>query len=321
VKSQRARASFLVTMAAVFFSVNGIVAKWVMEAGLSPWRLTEIRATGAGLILFIYLAARGRLHELKATRADLLTLLVFGSLGIASVQSLYFFSILHLHVSIAIIIQFTAPIWIVLYLRIFRQAAISPLMWTGLISAFTGLLLVSQIWQGLTLNGLGLLASFGDALSLVVYFLLGRSLSTRFTGEAMAVWGFGITALIFAIAKPWWSFPHAIFSRHVDLNGKFTGHHLLGWVLILFVIFCGTVIPYTSVLIGVKHLSAQVTAVIGMLEPVLAGIWGWIFLHEKLSLMQLIGTGIVLIGIYISTVLASEAEPATATSQAIKDGE
>jgi len=37
--------------------------------------------------------------------------------------------------------------------------------------------------------------------------------------------------------------------------------------------------------------------------------------------MQLVGTGIVLIGIYISTVLASEAEPATATSQAIKDGE
>jgi len=292
-------------MAAVLFSINGIVAKWVMEAGLSPWRLTEIRATGAGLIVALYLVLTGRARELVIQKSDLLTLLVFGALGIASVQSLYFFSILHLHVSIAIIIQFTAPIWIVLYLRIFRKQQIAGLMWLGLSAAFAGLLFLAQIWQGLTLNGPGLIASFGDAFSLVVYFLLGRKLSARYSGEAMAVWGFGITAVIFAIAKPWWSFPTSIFAKQVDLNGKFAGHHAPGWLLIAFVIFFGTVIPYTSVLIGVKHLSPQVTAVIGMLEPVLAGVWGWIFLYEKLDTLQLFGALIVLVGIYISSFLAS----------------
>ena len=307
-KSHRARASLLVTMAAVLFSVNGIVAKWIMEAGLSPWRLTEIRATGAGVIVALYLAATGRIRELAIRKSDIPTLLIFGTFGIAAVQSLYFFSILHLHVSIAIIIQFTAPIWIVLYLRIFRKQAIAPLMWLGLGSAFVGLLFLAQIWQGLTLNGPGLIASFGDAFSLVIYFLLGRKLSARYSGEAMAVWGFGITALIFAIAKPWWSYPTSIFSQQVNLNGKFAGHHAPGWLLIAFVIFFGTVIPYTSVLIGVKHLSPQVTAIIGMLEPVLAGAWGWIFLYEKLDTLQLIGAIIVLAGIYISSFLATSNE-------------
>ena len=307
-KSHRARASLLVTMAAVLFSVNGIVAKWVMEAGLSPWRLTEIRATGAGLIVTLYLAATGRIRVLAIRKSDIPTLLIFGTFGIAAVQSLYFFSILHLHVSIAIIIQFTAPIWIVLYLRIFRKQAIAPLMWLGLGSAFVGLLFLAQIWQGLTLNGPGLIASFGDAFSLVIYFLLGRKLSARYSGEAMAVWGFGITALIFAIAKPWWSYPTSIFSQQVDLNGKFAGHHAPGWLLIAFVIFFGTVIPYTSVLIGVKHLSPQVTAIIGMLEPVLAGVWGWVFLYERLDTLQLCGAIIVLAGIYISSFLATSNE-------------
>ena len=306
-KNHRAQASLLVSAAALFFSINGIVAKWVMEAGLSPWRLTQIRATGAGAILLIYMALRGRLGELKVSRREIPTLFLFGTFGIAAVQSLYFFSILHLHVGIAIIIQFTAPIWIVAYLRIVRKQPIAPLMWVGLGSAFLGLLLVAQIWEGLTLNGPGLIAAFLDALSLVVYFLMGRMLSTRFTGEAMAIWGFGVTALLFAIALPWWKFPTAIFTRSIDLNGKLAGHHLPGWSLILFVIFFGTVIPYTSVLIGVKHLSAQVTAIIGMLEPVLAGIWGWIFLRERLTTIELVGGAIVLIGIYISSFLATEA--------------
>lgn len=306
-KNHRARASVLVGAAALFFSINGIVAKWVMEAGLSPWRLTQIRATGAGAILLIYMALRGRLGELKVSRREIPTLFLFGTFGIAAVQSLYFFSILHLHVGIAIIIQFTAPIWIVAYLRIFRKQPIAPLMWVGLGSAFLGLLLVAQIWEGLTLNGPGLIAAFLDALCLVVYFLMGRRLSTRFTGEAMAIWGFGVTALLFAIALPWWKFPTSIFTRSIDLNGKLAGHHLPGWSLILFVIFFGTVIPYTSVLIGVKHLSAQVTAIIGMLEPVLAGIWGWIFLRERLTTLELVGGAIVLIGIYISSFLATEA--------------
>lgn len=307
-KNHRTKATLLVGMAALCFSINGTVAKWVMEAGLSPWRLTEIRSTGAGLILLGYMAATGRLRELRITRKELPTLFIFGTFGIAAVQSLYFFSILHLHVSLAILIQFTAPIWIVLYLRIFRKQAIAPLMWLGLGAALLGLLLVAEAWRGLVLNGPGLIAAFFDALSLVVYFLMGRRLSQRFSGEAMAVWGFGVSALLYGLFLPWWNFPTRIFTESIDLKGKFTGHHLPGWSMILFVIVLGTVIPYTAVLIGVKHLSAQVTAVIGMLEPVLAGIWSWILLRERLSAVQLVGTVVVLIGIYISSFLASEVE-------------
>jgi drug/metabolite transporter (DMT)-like permease len=306
VKYHRARATFLVAGAATLFSINGIVAKWVMEAGLSPWRLTEIRSTGAALVLLLFMAARGRLSELKIARTDLPVLILFGIFGIAAVQSLYFFSILHLHVSLAILIQFTAPIWIVLYLRIFRRQRIAPLMWLGLASAFIGLLLIAQVWQGLKFDGAGLVASFADALALVIYFLMGRKLSERFTGEAMAIWGFSVTALLYGVILPWWSYPRSIFTKSVVLNGKLAGHHLPGWVLIIFVIFFGTVLPYTSVLIGVKHLSAQVTAVIGMLEPVLAGIWGWIFLRERLTTLELVGAVVVLIGIYISSFMAAE---------------
>lgn len=294
------RAYLLLVSAALFYAINGIVSKWVMEAGLSPWRLTEIRTTGSLVALLLYLALKRRLHLLRPARGEWPLLALFGVIGIAAVQAFYFFSILRLHVSIALIIEFTAPIWIVLYLRFVKKVKISNSMWLGLLAAFIGLILVGEVWNGLTLNGLGVISSFLDALSLAAYFLLGRALGRRRSTDTMLVWGFGITAALFAIVQPWWSFPFAIFKDQINLNGNFSGHHVVGWALITFIILIGTVLPYLCVLSGVNALSPQAASIIGMLEPVLAGIFGWILLKETFTTIQLIGATVVLVGIFIA---------------------
>ena len=294
------RAYLFLVGAAFFYAMNGIVSKWVMEAGLSPWRLTEARTAGSLLALLLYLALKGRLRLLKPAKKEYGLLALFGIIGIAAVQSLYFFSILRLHVSIALIIEFTAPIWIVLYLRFVKKVKISNSMWLGLVAAFLGLILVGQVWKGLTLNGLGVISSFLDALSLAAYFLLGRALGKIRSTDTVLVWGFGITSLLFAVIQPWWSFPFHIFKMEINLNGHFAGHHLPGWLLITFIILIGTVLPYLLVLAGVNALSPQVASIIGMLEPVLAGIFGWILLKETFSTVQLIGAVVVLVGIFIA---------------------
>ncbi len=271
-----------------------------MESGLSPWRLTEIRTAGSLFALLIYLALKGRLHLLRPAKEEYGLLALFGVVGIAAVQSFYFFSILRLHVSIALIIEFTAPIWIVLYLRFIKKVKISNSMWLGLLAAFIGLILVGQVWRGLTLNGLGVISSFLDALSLAAYFMLGRALGKIRGTDTMLVWGFGITSLLFAVVQPWWSFPLHIFTSQINLNGQFSGHHLPGWILIIFIVLIGTVLPYLFVLAGVNALSPQAASIIGMLEPVLAGVFGWILLKETFTAIQLIGAAVVLIGIFIA---------------------
>jgi len=302
------RAYLFLIAAALMFSFNGIVSKWVMEAGLSPWRLTEIRTAGSLVALLIYLAIKGRLRLLAPAKGELGLLILFGVIGIAAVQSFYFFSILRLHVSIALIIEFTAPIWIVLYLKFIKKVPISNSMWLGLSAAFIGLILVGQVWKGLTLDGLGVTSSFFDALSLAAYFLLSRELGKRRSTDTMLVWGFGVTTVLYSVVKPWWSFPFHIFTSRVTLNGHFSGHHIIGWVLISFIVIFGTVLPYLCVLAGVNALSAQVASIIGMLEPVLAGVFGWILLRETFNTVQLIGAAVVLIGIFIANEKLSESE-------------
>jgi len=82
--------------------------------------------------------------------------------------------------------------------------------------------------------------------------------------------------------------------------GVFAGNTLPGWMLILWIIVMGTIVPYMFVISGLRLLSASTASVIGMMEPVFAGIFAWMWLEQSWNAIQLIGAAVVLIGIYIA---------------------
>ena len=289
----------LLILAAVFFAFNGVVAKWVLLTGISSVRLTEARTLGVALILLVYLLFK-KPKDLKVPRNLIRRMIAFGVIGVAAVQGFYFFSISKLPVSIALIIEFTAPIWITLYIRFVKKEPVAKSMWYGLVLGFGGLILVGQVWKGLTFNGLGLISSIIDALALAYYFYQASQLRKFVSGETLVFYGMGVTAIFFAIIQPWWSYPFHIFSDQISLTGRFAGHTLPGWILIGWVIVMGTLVPYILVTTAIKNINASTTSVIGMLEPILAGIFAWIMLSEKFNAIQLIGAAIVLVGIYFA---------------------
>ena len=110
---------------------------------LLAFRLTQIRSTGAALILLTFAFIKGK-DQLYARRDELKDLILFGIIGVSAVTSFYFFALKYLFVSVALIIEFTATIWIALYLRFVKKKHISPIMWLGIACAFSGLILVSR---------------------------------------------------------------------------------------------------------------------------------------------------------------------------------
>lgn len=308
----RYRGMILLICGAIFFSANGIVSKWVLQGGLSAMRMTEIRTTFAFLIFFLLVGVRN-FSSLRAERREIPVLFAFGIFGFAAVQGFYFFSIARLPVSIALIIEFTAPIWIALWIRFVRKENVSSSMWVGLALGFSGLILLAQVWKGLTFNGLGIISSIFDALALATYFLMSGALGKKRTGPVLLVWGLGTSALFFSIIQPWWSFPTSILTKSIELHGRFHGHHLPGWLLITYVVVLGTVVPYFCVIEGVRATNPSTASVIGMLEPVLAGVFAWIALNERFNFIQLVGAIVVLVGIYIAD-KASSKRPESITS-------
>jgi drug/metabolite transporter (DMT)-like permease len=112
--------------------------------------------------------------------------------------------------------------------------------------------------------------------------------------------GLAVAGAFWAIVLPIWNFPTEVFAMKMDIHGYLAGHLFPGWSLLLWVIVMGTIVPYLFVISGLRILSASKSSVIGMLEPVLAGIFAWIWLNQSWDLIQLIGAAIVLIGIYLA---------------------
>lgn len=293
------RAEIFLVCGATAFAFNGVVSKIILEAGLSEWRLTQVRCTGAFFVLLFYILLR-KGAALRTSKSELPWLAAYGVIGFAAVQFGYFIAIARMHISVALIIEFTAPIWIVLYLRFIKKREVPAMMWLALALAFTGLLLLAQVWRGATLDAVGLAAAILDAFALSAYFLIGEKLVARRSADTLTLWGFGFASLTWLIITPIWNFPFHIFFQPINLLGTFSAYRLPGWVLILWIIVLGTILPYLLVLNGLKSLSASTSSTIGMLEPVVAGGFAWWWLGEKFTALQLIGGLIVILGIILA---------------------
>jgi drug/metabolite transporter (DMT)-like permease len=295
----RYKGEILTLLGAIFFSFNGVVAKLVLTSGLSSMRLTQVRCGGAFIFLGLYMFLRYR-DKLKAKKEELPLLFAYGIIGFLMVQALYFVAITRLNVSVALILEFTAPIWIVLWLRFVKHKVVPSLMWVAIFLAFSGLVLIAQVWKGQTLDPIGVTCALLDGIVLASFFLLGEKLTAKRDVESLMVYGFGFASLGLAIAMPLWSYPTEIFTQSMNLQGRFDAYDLPGWVLIAWVIIMGTVVPYLLVLKGLKLLSASTSSVMGMAEPVLAGVFAWLWLSETWNFIQLVGGVTVIIGIILA---------------------
>jgi len=295
---QKHRGELFLLAGALLFSFNGIVSKLVLTSSLSALNLAQVRSTGAFLILFLLIFFRSR-EKLRVTRKELPQLAFFGVIGIAAVQFLYFMAISRMHVSFALIIEFTAPIWIVLWIKYVKKRFVPTDMWIAIFLAFIGLLFIAQVWKGRTLDTIGLIAAFLDAIALSIYFLMGEKLTKTRDIQSLTFFGFAFATLAWLIILPVWNFPFEVFGERINMQGIFDGFDTYGWVLIAWIIIFGTIVPYLLVITGIKTLSASTSSVIGMVEPVLVGILAWWWLREAWLPLQIFGGVLVMVGIYI----------------------
>ncbi len=293
------RGEFYLVMGALVFAFNGVISTVVLDH-ISPFRLAQVRSIGAFVILLTITLIVER-RSLTATKKQLPMLAAYGIIGFAAVQAGYFLGIHRgVPLSLVLIVEFTAPIWIALWIKYVRKSFVPASMWGAIALSLLGLILLAQVWNGLSFDLLGLLGALFSAFALTAYFLIGKNFGTSRSALSLTVWGLGMASLTWLISMPIWEFPFEVFTIDMDLQGVFAGKTLPGWLLILWVITMGTIVPYLFVIAGLRLLSASTSSVIGMLEPVLAGVFAWIWLKQSWNGIQLIGAAVVLVGIYIA---------------------
>lgn len=285
-----------VQAAAILFGVNASVSKVVLTAGLDPPRLTALRCTGAavGLLIVALVTRPGRL---KVTWRELPALAVLGVVGAALIQWFYFVAIDRLPVGIALLLEFTAPVFVALYARAVLRESVRRRMWLAIALALGGLALVAEVWRDIGLDLVGVLAGLGAALCLTTYYLLGQRSVARRDAVSLTFWMFAFAGVFWAVVLPWWAFDGGVLAQQTTLLGALDSVTTPVWTALLWVIVLGTLIPFALNLSALRDLPATTVGVVGMTEPVLAGIVAWWWLGQSLSLTQVIGGLVVLVGI------------------------
>ncbi len=297
--SLQARGYLIYLTAALMFAINGTVAKAILLSGFDASRLSQFRITAAFLVLLVVVAMT-RPAALRIRRDEILLLIAYGALGVVMTQWLYFEAIARMPVGVSLLIEFTAPLWVALWFRFGWRYPTRRMVWFALFLALLGLALVAQVWQGFRLSTIGVLAGFGAALALALYYVLGDVALRREHPRdpvSLTMWGFGAGALFWVIAQPWWSFPWENLLGQGDLIDT---TEVPVWILATYMVIFGTVIPFLLVVTSLKYLRASQASVVGLTEPLLAILIAWVLLGETMSGLQLIGGAFILTGVFLA---------------------
>ena len=293
------RGELYLFLCALTFSVNGIFSTVVLEH-MSAFRLAQVRAMAAFAILFAF-ALIFRRELLRMTKKEIPLAIAYGIIGFALVNLGYFLGIERgLPLGLVLVIEFTAPIWIALWIKYIRKGFVAREMWIAIALSLVGLVLLTKIWNGFKFDLLGLAGALGSAFALTGYFLIGKKFGANRHPIGSTIIGLSVASAFWLLVLPVWNFPTEVLSIKMDIHGYFSGTLFPGWSLLLWIVVMGTIVPYLFGISGLRLLSESKSSVLGMLEPVLAGALAWIWLGQSWDAIQLVGAVVVLVGIYLA---------------------
>ncbi len=269
-----------IVASALLFGVAGTAAKMMFVASMPPLVMIAVRAMVSAAVLAVIMLALGR--PIRVRRADMPFLMEL-AVWLTLVNLTFFYSIALTNVALALMLEYTAPMMIVaagLFLGTHRMNRAVGMILAG--NAVGCFLLVGAydpaLWSG---NALGAAVGLLCAVSFAVYNVRCAHGHRKGLGSwSMTFWPFFLSALFWLLATP------LIDYSTVEVTWETAG-------FVLFIGIFGTVAPYLLYLEGLKTIEPFPATVIGMLDPVFAGVTAFVLLGESFEPLQLAGMAVV----------------------------
>jgi drug/metabolite transporter (DMT)-like permease len=258
---------------------------------IDPLILAQSRATFSLLALAPILFVRGR-SVLRVRASHVAQFFLLGIAGVAASNYFYYLAIERTSVATAIVLQYVAPVWVLLYMLVRRLQRATAQRILGVLLAVLGCAFaVGEVaakgsfpWLGLSgvrFNTIGVIAAELAAMSFAFYNVYAQHLL-----QAYQRW----TVLVYAL------FGAATFWMLVNPPWKIAAHHYTSgqWVFMAVFSMTSMLIPFSFYFAGLQHLDATRAIVTSCLEPVWAILLTLVLLGEIVSPMQVLGMVIVL---------------------------
>jgi len=255
---------------------------------IDPLILSQSRTTFSFIVLLLVLLVLRGGRRLYLPTADLGRMFLLGVLGVAVSNYFYYLAIQKTNVATAIILQYTAPVWVLLYTaaRGLQKPTLQRVLAVGV--ALVGIALVIGVFGsgGFRLDPIGVTAALLAAFSFAFYNLGGHSILARYDRWIVLLYVILGASLFWIIVNPPWKIAAAHYSH--------------GQWLFLFVFSLISVLgPFAFYFAGLQHLEPTRAVVVSCLEPVFSIVIAAIALGERLRPLQTVGIVLVLAAIVV----------------------
>jgi drug/metabolite transporter (DMT)-like permease len=255
---------------------------------IDPLILSQARTSFSLLVLLPILVARRGWKNLKMPAADLGGCFLLGVLGVAVSNYLYYFAIQKTNVAVAIILQYTAPAWVLLHM-VWRglQKATWKRVWAVALAVMGCALAVGVVGAGgFHLNAAGVIASLVASFSFAFYNIAGHGILARYDRWQVLLWTLTAASTFWLAVNPPWKIAAAHFSASQ-------------WLFLLTFSLISVLAPFALYFAGLQHLEPTRAIVASCLEPVFSILIAAVVLGEFVKPVQVLGIVIVLTAIIL----------------------
>jgi drug/metabolite transporter (DMT)-like permease len=256
---------------------------------IDPLILSQTRTSFSLLVLLPLLVGRGGWQRIKLPRPDLIQCLVLGMLGVAASNYFYYVAIQKTSVAIAIVIQYTAPVWVLLYVVARGQQKLTLQKVAAVGVAVIGITLTIGIVggkSGIHFDRWGLTAAVLASFSFAFYNVGGHRILARYDRWRVLTWTLASAAAFWLVWNPPWK----VFAADYSVQQ---------WAFLFVFSMLSVLGSFSLYFLGLQHLEPTRAIIASCLEPVFSILLAAAFLREGVRPIQTLGIVLVLSAIVI----------------------
>lgn len=278
-KNKAAMGSIFCIIAACCWGISGAAGQFLFNhTGITPEWLVATRTLAVGILMLTFFQLRrGGIFEIWTNKDDRKGIVIFTLGGMLFMQYGYFAAINYCNAATATVLQYTAPILIVIYLAIRNKKLPTLVESIAVIGCMVGTILLATHGDlnNLSLSPQALFWGLLSSVALAFYTVYPKKLLAKYDAMLLIGWSMIIGSVAMHFVHPSWE-----YAANWDMAGI---------AAMVFMITFGTMVPYLLFLNGVKYIGPTKSSLCASAEPLASTIVSVVWLKVSLELMDYLG--------------------------------
>lgn len=278
------KGTVLILIAASAWGLGGVAGQYLFNNyGTDAVWLVMVRQIMAEVIFLFYSAAVKKENIFRLPQICPSDILKFSFIGILGAQLGFYYTIALCNAATATVLQYTAPIYIMLWMAWRKKKMPELREIIGICGAMTGVFLISTHGRidSLAISPAALVVGIISALTYAYYTVMPVEMLQRFSTTTVIGWGQLLSGVFLIL----WRNPFTIYGTW-DIYAA---------AALTYLLFGATILSYAMYLSGLQIIGPTKASLISCAEPLASIIFMVLLLGTELTWPDLFGMGAIIL--------------------------